>query len=227
MFLLTNTKLYATIYSEVMIMPFIRKLMDDRFAKRAAQFMRYACYFLILIFIFCTLLSITGRQTFILYSKTGTYERATIQNHENAPHSSAVTVSVNDDIRVWTNENDEIDLSIQIGLSLMYAVSTLPIILAVWLLSHVFHNIQKGDIFSEQNASYLLFYGLIQVSVAIFVPLLKLLICWLVNLVSSGRMSIATGQDAFNMIPPGIAFLVAAYIIHYGVSLQDEVDHTL
>ena len=26
---------------------------------------------------------------------------------------------------------------------------------------------------------------------------------------------------------PGIAFLVAAYIIHYGVHLQDEVDHTL
>ena len=26
---------------------------------------------------------------------------------------------------------------------------------------------------------------------------------------------------------PGIAFIVAAYIIHYGVHLQDEVDHTL
>ena len=31
----------------------------------------------------------------------------------------------------------------------------------------------------------------------------------------------------FNMLIPSIAFIVAAYIIHYGVHLQDEVDHTL
>lgn len=30
-----------------------------------------------------------------------------------------------------------------------------------------------------------------------------------------------------NSIVPSIAFIVAAYIIHYGISLQDEVDHTL
>lgn len=49
----------------------------------------------------------------------------------------------------------------------------------------------------------------------------------LTNLVSDGRMSISTGQRMFNMLIPSIAFIVAAYIIHYGVHLQDEVDHTL
>ena len=40
-------------------------------------------------------------------------------------------------------------------------------------------------------------------------------------------MSIATGQGVLNTVISGIAFIVAAYIIHYGVHLQDEVDHTL
>lgn len=33
--------------------------------------------------------------------------------------------------------------------------------------------------------------------------------------------------NMLNRLFPGIAFLVAAYIIHYGIRLQDEVDHTL
>ncbi|MCI8527310.1 MAG: DUF2975 domain-containing protein, partial [Oscillospiraceae bacterium] len=96
-----------------------------------------------------------------------------------------------------------------------------------WFLSRVFSNINKGEIFTEQNSSYLLYYGILQFSVAVFVPFIKLLICWLTNLVSNGQMSISTGQTMFNMLIPSIAFIVAAYIIHYGVHLQDEVDHTL
>ena len=100
-------------------------------------------------------------------------------------------------------------------------------IIAFWFLSRVFSNIRKGQIFTEQNASYLLYYGLLQFLTAVFVPYIKLLLCELTNLVSDGRMSISTGQAMFNMLIPSIAFIVAAYIIHYGVHLQDEVDHTL
>ena len=94
-------------------------------------------------------------------------------------------------------------------------------------MSRVFSNIHKGQIFTEENASYLLYYGLLQFFVAVFVPFLKLLICWLTNLVSANRVSIATGQSMFSTLISSIVFLVSAYIIHYGVHLQDEVDHTL
>ena len=73
-----------------------------------------------------------------------------------------MTVHMGDDIRVWTNDDDQIDLKIQIGLSLMYAVNSVPMIIAFWFLSRVFSNIRKGQIFTEQNASYLLYYGLLQ-----------------------------------------------------------------
>ena len=208
-------------------MKFIQKLANERFARPAAQLMKFACYFVICFYVLCTVLSFMGRQSFFLHTKTGTYERAIYAEENHAAHSRSMTVFMGDDIHVWTNDNDQIDLTIQIGLSLMYAVHIVPMIFAYWFLSRVFSNINKGHIFTEKNSSYLLYYGMLQFSVAVFVPFIKLLICWLTNLISNGRMSISTGQAMFNMLIPSIAFIVAAYIIHYGVHLQDEVDHTL
>ena len=208
-------------------MKFIQKLANERFARPAAQLVKFACYFVICFYVLCTVLSFMGRQSFFLHTKTGTFERAIYAEENHAAHSRSMTVFTGDDVHVWTNDNDQIDLTIQIGLSLMYAVHIVPMIFAYWFLSRVFSNINKGQIFTEKNSSYLLYYGMLQFSVAVFVPFIKLLICWLTNLISNGRMSISTGQAMFNMLIPSIAFIVAAYIIHYGVHLQDEVDHTL
>ena len=208
-------------------MKFIQKLANERFARPAAQLMKFACYFVICFYVLCTVLNFMGRQSFFLHTKTGTYERAIYAEENHAAHSRSMTVFTGDDIHIWTNDNDQIDLTIQIGLSLMYAVHIVPMIFAYWFLSRVFSNINKGQIFTEKNSSYLLYYWMLQFSVAVFVPFIKLLICWLTNLISNGRMSISTGQAMFNMLIPSIAFIVAAYIIHYGVHLQDEVDHTL
>ena len=208
-------------------MKFIQELANERFARPAAQLMKFACYFVICFYVLCTVLSFMGRQSFFLHTKTGTYERAIYAEENHAAHSRSMTVFTGDDIHVWTNDNDQIDLTIQIGLSLMYAVHIVPMIFAYWFLSRVFSNINNGHIFTEKNSSYLLYYGMLQFSVAVFVPFIKLLICWLTNLISNGRMSISTGQAMFNMLIPSIAFIVAAYIIHYGVHLQNEVDHTL
>lgn len=208
-------------------MKFIQKLADEQFAKSAARFMEYVCYFMIVITALATVLSFMGRQTFFLHAKTGSSERAIYAEEVHNPHSRSMTVHMNDDIHVWTNDSDQIDLAVHIGLSIMFAVNTVPMIFAFWLLSRVFSNVHKGEIFTEQNASYLLYYGLIQFSMSVFVPFIKLLICWLTNFVSDSRMSISTGQSMLNTLIPSIAFIVAAYIIHYGVHLQDEVDHTL
>lgn len=208
-------------------MKFIQKFADEKFAKSAARFMEYVCYFMIVIIALATVLSFMGRQTFTLHTKTGSFERAIYAEENHDPHSRGMTAHTSDDIHVLTNVNDQIDLTVHIGLSVMYAVNSVPMIFAFWFLSCVFSNIHKGEIFTEQNASYLLYYGLIQSAVSVFVPFIKLLICWLTNLVSDGRISISTGQNMLNTLIPSIAFIVAAYIIHYGVHLQDEVDHTL
>jgi len=52
-------------------------------------------------------------------------------------------------------------------------------------------------------------------------------VCFLANQIADSRISLYTGTDVLNTLIPSIAFLVAAYIIRYGIYLQDEVDHTL
>lgn len=208
-------------------MKLFQTLANERFARPAAGLIKFACYFAICFYALCTVLSFMGRQTFFLHTKTGNFERAIYAEENHNAHSRSMTVFMGDDIHVWTNSSDQIDLTIQLGLSLMYAVNTIPMVLAFWFLSRVFSNIYRGEIFIEKNASCLLYYGLLQLFVAVVVPFIKLFLCWLTNLVSDGRMAVSTGQRMFNMLIPSIAFIVAAYIIHYGVHLQDEVDHTL
>lgn len=208
-------------------MKLIQKLTNEKFARIAARFMRFACYFAAGLLILCAVMSVIGRQAFTLHTGEGTFENAIYAEENHNADSRGMTVHMGDDIHVWTNKNGSVDLSVQIGLSLMYMIQVLPMIAAFWFLSRVFSNIERGQIFTEQNSLYLLCYGLLQFLVAVPVPFIKLLICWLTNLISDSRVSIATGQAMLNMLVPSIAFIVAAYIIHYGVHLQDEVDHTI
>lgn len=208
-------------------MKFLQRLGTERFARSASRFLEIVCYLAIGFFALCTLLSFMGRQTFALHMGTEYYERAIYAEEDHAPLSRGMTVHTGDDVRVWAGATDRVDRATHIGLGLMYAVHTVPIMLAFWFLSRVFSNIHRGRIFTEENASCLLAYGLLQFFVAVFVPFLKLMICGITNLISNDRVSVSTGQTMLSTLFPSIAFLVAAYIIHYGVHLQDEVDHTL
>ncbi|MCI8417257.1 MAG: DUF2975 domain-containing protein [Lachnospiraceae bacterium] len=208
-------------------MKLIQKLTSEPFARAVARCMKFICYFVISFFVLCTALSFLGRQTFFLHTKTGTFENAIYAEKIHGSYPRGMTVHMGDEIHVWTNDGDQISPAIHVGLSLMYAIHVVPMVFAFWFLSRVFSNIQKRQIFTEQNATYLLYYGLLQFSVAVFVPFIKLLICWLISLVSDSQISLSTGQATFHMLFPSLVFLVAAYIIHYGVHLQDEVDHTL
>jgi len=205
----------------------IQKLINEPYAKSAAHFMKYICYIMMLFFVAGLVLSFIGRQTFILHSSTGTYDSAIYSEENHNWTSRGPTVSMNDEVRVIAYDGEKIDLITQIGLSTMYAVNVIPLIICFWFLSRVFNNVSKGRIFTDQNASYLLYYGLMQMAVAALVPFIKLFISYLANQFSSSEISIATGQNLLNNLIPNIAFIVAAYIIHYGVHLQDEADHTL
>lgn len=207
-------------------MKWVEKLTDERFAKPAARWVKWICYSVMGFYILCMILSAMGRQTFSLHTGNGFFERAIYAEENHDPDFRNMTVSLKDGIHVWA-DSGRVNWTTHIGLSCLYAVHVIPMILAFWCLGRVFSNIQEGQIFTEQNALYLLYYGLLQVFTAIVVPFLKLLLCGLTNLVSDDRISLSTGQDTINILVPGVAFIVAAYIIRYGVHLQDEVDHTL
>jgi len=202
--------------------------MNERSAKTAARFMTAICYLLMLLFTAGLVLSFIGRQTFVLHTRTGTYDSAIYSEADHNWTSRGPTVSLKDQVRVLAYDNDDnVDLITQVGLSAMYAVNVIPLIVCFWFLSRVFDNINKGFIFTDKNAVYLLYYGLIQIAVAAVVPFIKMLIVFLANQFTRSQIHIQTGQNLISDLVPNIAFIVAAYIIHYGVHLQDEADHTL
>ena len=210
-------------------MRILKGLISEQWGKSAAGVLEYLCYFLLLIFAAGLVMSFMGRQTFILHTSSGTYYSAIYSEESHEWTSRGPTTSMNGEIRVfaWAN-GGEIDTITHVGLSAMYAFTMIPLMVCFWLLSRVFRNIGKGLIFTDKNAAYLLYYGLLQIAVAVFVPLIKMLICNIANRFAASQIQLSSaGQNAVTSVFINIAFIVAAYIIHYGVHLQDEADHTL
>ena len=104
-------------------MRLLKRLTDERFARSAAGVIKVACYFVIGFLVLCTILSFLGRQTFTLHSKTGTYERAICAEEDHGRHSRSMTVYTGDDIHVWTDDGDQIEPAVRIGLSVLYAAT--------------------------------------------------------------------------------------------------------
>lgn len=208
-------------------MKMLKPLLNERFVRKAASFLQAACWLAICFFALVTVLACLGRQQFTLVTSTDVYEGAIYAERDQGWLSHSFTVTASDSIRVTANSDDGVDLATHIGLSLMFAAQALTGMAGYWLLSRVFANIAQGRIFVEQNARGLLGYGLLQIYAVFLLPFVKLLICNLANLVSDSQIAAWSVQIGPDKLFPSIAFLVAAYIIHYGITLQDEVDHTL
>lgn len=205
----------------------LKPLLNERFVRKAASFLQAACWLAICFFALVTVLACLGRQQFTLVTSTDVYEGAIYAERDQGWLSHSFTVTASDSIRVTADSDGGVDLATHIGLTLMFAAQALTGMAGYWLLSRVFANIAQGRIFVEQNARGLLGYGLLQIYAVFLLPFVKLLICNLANLVSDSQIAAWSVQIGPDKLFPSIAFLVAAYIIHYGIALQDEVDHTL
>ena len=205
----------------------LKPLLNERFVRKAASFLQAACWLAICFFALVTVLACLGRQQFTLVTSTDVYEGAIYAERDQGWLSHSFTVTASDSIRVTADSDDGVDLATHIGLTLMFGAQALTGMAGYWLLSRVFANIAQGRIFVEQNARGLLGYGLLQIYAVFLLPFVKLLICNLANLVSDSQIAAWSVQIGPDKLFPSIAFLVAAYIIHYGITLQDEVDHTL
>lgn len=208
-------------------MRILNRFIDKRFAISAARVSRFACYLLMLFMVFGLLLSLAGRQRFRLQTYEGSFETALCAQQDPSAGLNGPVVNTADSVVIRSNAENRVDFISQVALFLLYACEVLPLLAAVWFLSRVFANVSHGEIFTEQNALFLLLYGLLQFFAAVFSPLLKLGICSLANLFSDSQMFISTGSRMPAGLLNSIPFFVAAYIIHYGIHLQDEVDHTL
>lgn len=209
------------------LMRWIQKILSERVARNASAILQIISYLAVLLGVICLVLAFLGRQTYDLHTPEASRSDTFYADTSPEDGSSYMTVSSNDRITVSSAPDGRVDLGTHIGLTAMYTVGLLPWIAAFLLLAQVFGNVSKGEIFTEKNARFLLYYGLLQLGNAIVVPPLKLLIARVANMLTQSQIAVSTGQNFFDLLIPSLAFIVAAYIIHYGIALQDEVDHTL
>lgn len=208
-------------------MKIISQTTREHFVKGGCRLVQIACYIALAFYVFGLVLSIMGRQAFTFHAGTGTYDGVIYAQESYEAGAEGMTISTQDGIHITPNHEGKIDWITQMGLLLLYAVQMVPAAMAVWFLSRVCANVYKGEIFIGRNARYLSFYGAIQIFIALAVPFLKLIVCFAVNRMADSQMAISTGQNSMQTLVAGVGFLLAAYIIGYGVGLQDEVDHTL
>ena len=174
-------------------MKIFTRLMNAHVARGAAYVMRLVCFFVIAFGILCLIFSLMGRQSFRLHTSTGVYEDAILADQDGGSTRN-MTVYGTDDIYIDANAADQIEFPTKAALYMISVLNIVPMILAYWFLSRVFTNVNKERIFTDQNAAYILYYGLLQIFSALFVPFIKLLVCELANQSAASQIMISTAM---------------------------------
>ena len=209
----------------------MRGWFNERFARGAARVLRALCLFVMVFYGAALVLTAMGRMSFTLHAPGGTVEAAI---WADMPYDAgeefgggSLRFTLADDIHAWAGEDGRLSPGQKAGIALIAALSVAPLMAAYGALAGVLGRVGAGEIFTDANAHGLLAYGIIRALSALAVPFVKLGVCRIVSALGAGELAISTGQGMFGEIVPALGFLVAAYILHHGIHLQDEVDHTL
>ncbi|MCL2197995.1 MAG: DUF2975 domain-containing protein [Defluviitaleaceae bacterium] len=205
------------------------KEIEEEKARSIAGAAKWICRLFVIFFIYSMIIGISGRQTFILHSNTGTYEGMRLvdgRDNEWTRGDGLITASPGT-FRLFTNLDNGVDFITRVALSASHMAFALPFGLSFLLLARVLDNVQKGQIFTRANAICLLWFGRVQVVTHLFSPILIFGIIALANIFTDSRIQYTGNPNALVNAIPFLAFNVAAHIILHGVKLQEEVDATV
>ena len=128
-------------------MKLLNALLNEKYARKAAVVLQWACYVVMVFFVLTLVLACLGRQTFALNTGTGFYENAIYAGQDHEWRSAALPSTLATISSSPQTTGDQIDLATHIGLSLMFAAQSLPTLAMYWLLSRVFANVCAGECF--------------------------------------------------------------------------------
>lgn len=209
----------------------MKRIFSERTAKGTARVLSFWCALVIVFYGMALVMSAMGRMTFTLHGPDGQMKHAIWADmpYEAGTDfgSGSMRITLTDEIHAWADDGGLLSMAQKIGLVLIMAARVVPMMAAYGALGGVLNRVSRGEIFTDKNARGLMAYGVIRLVAAVAAPFAQLGICSVVTAMGAGELTILTGQGMMNELLPSLGFIVAAYIIHYGVHLQDEVDHTL
>ena len=213
--------------SEVKGVKKIEDIVKGPQVKYGATFIGFVCYCLAVITCMTVVLTAAGKLNFIFYDKSGMPSSATFNEKNYDPSNGGFSMTMKDEVRIWANDENEIDAVTKIALVLVAAAGAVPSALAYFFLGKVFYNVAKGDAFTEKNSSELIKAGVLKLAAVVLAPFAKVLICFLSNLISTSRIQISAAMLRLGDVIMAAAIITAGYVIRRGAELQEEADHTL
>lgn len=200
-------------------------LLTDRNARRLTTSLRVICMLTFGFLCAFALLIVLGRVEVNLVLPSGTFERAPLLARDSEASRFLYAALGGHHIRVeaW----HPVDWATRLGITLIGLLHVAPLAYCFYTLTRFFTNIGVRQVFTSANGNLLLRCGSVLALTALVFPLLSAYaIPPLINLLSANRLSIGITFD-FSRLFFGIVLLVAAYIFHYGLYLQEEADATL
>ena len=194
-----------------------KSISNAALARGLANLLGWLACLLILLLAIGLILSFIGKQSFTLQTSAGTYHNATFSDIEFNWLPEGFSVHLGDNTRVHACQfSDEVDFITHIGIFARTVVLVVPFMVSLWLLRRVLNNIHKRSIFTNKNADYLLYCGLMRILVFVFVPFIQIFISYVANLFTDSQI-ILSAQPSLATLFMGLIFIVCAHVIRQGI----------
>jgi len=194
-------------------------------AHHFARCLKIFCYIVFFIGVFASVLILLGRVEVNLAMPEKYFENALLFEKDRAATSRFFFATPFDHLHL--SVHDKVGFATWLCIALMGLVKILPFTVCSYFMAGFFKNISLDKVFVFSNANILLYNGIILSVSSILHPILNaFLFPSILTLFSKNRISVSTQPDLMGIFM-GITLLIAAYVFHYGIYLQDEADHTL
>jgi hypothetical protein len=199
--------------------------MTEKRAHNIAVLLQAICVIMLLLAAFTVVLMVLGRIQVSLTTPEGHFERALLAEKDHSVRSRALYYNPVEDITLQTDS--AISPLARIILPLMGLLRVFPFGFVFFQMSRFFANLAVGEVFVRPNAQLLLQSGAVMVIFSVITPILNAFVLpALLDVFTDNELWVAA-QANFTSPFFGAVLLVAAYVFHYGIYLQDEADHTI
>jgi len=206
----------------------LSKLVQKKVARRFASALQILCWLMMLLAGLSIVLALLGRVEVALNTPQGYYENALLAAEDPGASTRLFFIKLSGhDIRLTVTVDGGIGAAAWMGVALLCIIRLAPIGVCFFCMACFFGNVVEERVFVTSNAALLLRTGCVLLAASLIGPLLNAyMVPWLVSVFSANTLSVGVQLDLSQMVF-GAVLLVAAYIMYYGIELQDEVDHTL
>lgn len=205
----------------------MRFLESERNAQSIAILLQGICYFVTAVALAGAVLVVLGRVEMDITTPSGHYDRALLVEQDREATARFLFTRISEQDVYLTLKTETAGFFTRLCVALMGLVQAVPAGFCFFFLAGLFRNIAEGRVFVARNAAIFFRSGLILVIASLAGPVLEgLVLPWLINRFTEDRILLSLSVN-YTALFFGFVLLVAAYVFHYGIYLQDEVDHTV